>query len=524
MFTRSELSSMPAVLRLKVEEVAGKATLAESLSDRLKTAELRIKLLEEQLRLERIAKYGAASEKLSDGQLELLDAEPGVSPQEIILEAGQPELEKQAVEKIRRPAVRGLGTLPPELPREEEIVPCSEADCVCSCCQGPRKLIGYEVTERLDRVPARYLVKVIKREKRACPACEEGGVATAALPPQIIPKGIATDRVVVDVMLAKYELHQPLYRQQVQMSRESGIELTRQTTCGWIMDCGFLLTAVTRAMLKGLVEGSYIQADETPIGVKTETVKKKNHRGYLWEYSRPGGAVVFDYRDGRGQEGPAEILQSFRGVLQTDGYKAYSKLEKNGMRLAACMAHARRKFYDAAKVYPENKDLLEILQLIQELYAIEAMAREKKLSPEQRLALRQAKSVPIMAELKKKIIALRANSLPKNLTGKASNYALNHWAKLEVYLDQGEVEIDNNWCENAIRPIALGRKNWLHFGSKQAGPNIAAILSVIETCHRLKISARDYLLDVLPKLSNGLAIDAAALTPMAWQAARPSAN
>ena len=517
MFTEAELSSLPITLRQKAQTMA---ELSESLAAKLKNAELKIQALELEMRLERIAKYGPASEKLNDAQLELLEAEPGVNPREIQLEAELPEREKQAAEKVRRKITRGMGSLPPELPREEEIITCTGEDCLCPCCQGERKLIGYETSERLDRVPARYVVKVIKREKRACAKCEEGGVATAALPPQIIPKGIATNRLVIEVLISKYVLHLPLFRQSIQLSRESQVQLTRQTMCGWMMECGFLLQAVRGQMLLELLKGGYIQADETPVGVQSTEVKGRNHRGYLWEYSRPGGPVIFDYRDGRGREGPREILSSFRGVLQTDDYSVYDKLGISGIEHAACMAHARRKFVEASRVYPEDQELTKIVRQIGRLYQVEEQARRDQLSAPQRLALREQASLEIMRELKSHIIAMRSAVLPQSMQGKACNYALGVWNKLEVYLRNGQIEIDNNWCENAIRPVAIGRKNWLHFGSKEAGPNIAAILSVVETCHRLKVPVREYLLGVLPKLSAGKQSDVAALTPAAWLAAR----
>jgi transposase len=410
--------------------------------------------------------------------------------------------------------------LPPELPREEEIMVCPEAACTCPQCQGKRKVIGYEISERLDCHPARYFVKVTKREKVACPQCEEAGVATAPLRPQIIPKGIASNGVVVDVLLSKYEMHLPLYRQELQISRRSGIELSRQTMCDWMMECGFLLQSVCRALHQDLLRGGYIQADETPIGVHTKEKKGRNHQGYIWEYSRPGGPVIFDYQNGRSREGPQKMLHPFRGILQTDDYSVYGSLRLAGVQLAACMAHVRRKFVEAVRIHPSDQALIAIVAKIGALYGVEREAREKNLSEDERRKLRQIKSAPLLGELKISIVAMRQEVLPQSLPGKACDYALGLWGKLEVYLSHGQIEIDNNICENAIRPLALGRKNWLHFGSKQAGPKIAAILSVIETCHRLKVPVREYLLDVLPKLSTGKIQDVVGLTPMAWQHSR----
>jgi transposase len=513
--SKDQLFSLPAPLRESVEAVLDFATRAEQRAER---AELEAKYLRELLRLERIKKYGPASEPLSDAQLALLEEEPGVHPQEVQLEAELPEPQKQ----VDRPnkARRGEQSLPADLPREEVLIACTAAECECPSCHGQREVIGHETTERLHRIPARYVVKVFKREKRACRRCEEAGVATAARPAFIISKGIATNETVVDVVLSKYELHLPLYRQEAQLAREGEVLLSRSTLCDWVMQCGFLLQAVVREMQRDLLAGGYIQADETPIGVQSAEVRGRNHRGYLWQYGHPQGSVIFDYQDGRGRDGPARMLRGFRGKLQSDGYSVYGQLKLDGTLHFACMAHVRRKFHEAAKVDPDDAALVKILGAIAQLYAIEERARKDQLTCEERTVLRQSESRPILEHLKELILSKRQQVLPKSLAGRACEYAFGQWKKLERYLDHGEVEIDNNHAERSIKPVAIGRKNWLHFGSKQAGPNIAAILSVIETCHRLKISARNYLLEVLPRLANGSQREVPSLTPKAWAAAR----
>lgn len=519
MLSKDQLFSLPAVLRAEMEQAINQAEqLVKRAEQRAERAEKEAKYLRELLRLERIKTYGPSSEKLSDAQLELLGEEPGVQPQEVQLEAALPEPEKAVVSRVK--ARRGEQSLPANLPREEVLIACTTAECQCPNCQGQREVIGYETTERLHRIPAKYVVQVFKREKRACRRCEEAGVATAARPAFIISKGIATNETVVDVVLAKYELHLPLYRQEAQLAREGEALLSRSTLCDWVMQCGFLLQAVVREMHRDLLAGGYIQADETPIGVQSTEVRGRNHRGYLWQYGHPQGSVIYDYRDGRGRDGPAQILQGFRGKLQTDGYAVYGQLKLDGVLHFACMAHVRRKFYEAAEVDRTDALLVEIVRGIDRLYALEDRARKEQLTCEQRGQLRQAEGRPILEHLKALIARQRQQVLPKSLAGRACEYALGQWPKLERYLAHAEVEIDNNPAERSIKPVAIGRKNWLHFGSKQAGPNIAAILSVIETCHRLKISAREYLLDVLPRLANGTTTAVPSLTPTAWAAAR----
>ncbi len=478
-----------------------------------------IKLLHELLRLERIKRYGAKSEQLSDQQLALLDLEPGVTVEEVAGEAQCSEEEKQVEEP--KPAQRqhpGRQGLPAHLPRVEQILACTAEQCRCPECGAETKLMGYDVSEELDLEPAKYFVRVHKREKRVCGKCPEGGVLAAPLPAKIVEKGKASNAVVVDVLLKKYRDHLPLYRQAAILQRDAGLELSRMTLCGWVMQSGSWLEAVSRQMQSELLAGSYIQADETPVGVQTDEKTGANHRAYLWQYSRPGGPVVFDFQMGRDRQGPRTFLGQFAGVLQSDGYSAYDKIGGRGLIHAGCMAHLRRGFIEGLKLEPGLSAAEQIVALIAQLYAIEQQARESKLNAADRKALRQEKSRPVLDQLKAKVSALRQTVLPKSAFGKACDYALGQWDRVSVYIEHGEVEIDNNWCENAMRPTVLGRKNWLHIGSENAGPSIAAITSIIETCRRLKINERDYLLDVLPKLQTWPANRISEMTPMAWAA------
>jgi hypothetical protein len=251
-----------------------------------------------------------------------------------------------------------------------------------------------------------------------------------------------------------------------------------------------------------LLAGQYIQADETPVGVQSERVRGKNFPAFIFEYSRPHGPTVYDFRMGRGREGPDQFLKDYGGILQCDGYVGYDKVGAEGLRRAGCMAHMRRRFWQARELAPTDGDLLAVLGTVGDLYAVEGQAREQKLDAAARGALRQARSTALMESLKTKIVEIRQRVLPKSTAGEACTYALNQWKRLTAFLEDGRIEIDNNWCENGMRPIALGRKNWLHIGSEQAGPRVAAIISVMETCRRLKIDVRSYLRDVLPKLPN----------------------
>jgi transposase len=237
------------------------------LKRQLHWAYLKIQVLEERLRLQRIQKYGPASEKLSDAQLELLEREPGVSNLELQAESARELLPPESCTQRQRPHP-GRQELPVDLPRVERMIGCAPEQFQCSHCGQPMTVIGYETSEQLDIEPAKYFVLVTKREKRACRHCEQGGVAAAPAPARIIDKGLASDRVVIDTVISKYSDHLPLYRQSVMLERETGIEISRATLDGWVMAVGGLLIPIAAVMGRELVCGTYIQADETPVDVQ----------------------------------------------------------------------------------------------------------------------------------------------------------------------------------------------------------------------------------------------------------------
>jgi len=521
----SLLDQIPEPLRAKVSQAFEQTVCA------LNT---KIRLLEEALRLERTRKYGKSSELLSDAQLQLLDAEPSVTDSEIQNEVAQREADAAAVkaeaESDTKAKVDGAkaarvpmrSALPASLPRKEIVIHCSTEACRCGQCGGEKKVIGYETSEQLSMEPVRYFVEVTKREKLACSKCEETGVTVAPVPEKIVEKGVLSNKVIVDVTIKKYCDHQPLYRQSLALKRDSGVDVSRSTLCSGVMAVGAWLLNFIPAMKQDLLANGYIQADETPVPVQSAKTQGRNHQAYLWEYSRPRGPVIYEFRMGREREGPKEFLKNYNGILQTDGYSAYDRVGGNSIMHVACWAHARRKFYEALQVDPQNRDAAAVLAKIGELYEIERQAREGGVSVEERLSLRREKSIALLGEVKDLVTKAKSNALPQSSLGRACNYVMGLWGKLERYTSDGRIEIDNNWAENAMRPVTLGRKNWLHIGSEEAGPKVAAIISIIETCKRLEIDIRQYLEDVLPKIGNWPAKRIAELPPMAWKTARRS--
>lgn len=498
------------------------AAQIEHLTKELQRAELMIRVLEERWRLHLIGKYGPKSEKLNDAQLQLLELEPGVSAAEVEAESLREPLPPASPATSKNQKARkhpGRQEFPADMPRVEKVISCTPEQCVCKSCGKVSAVIGYEQSEQLDVEPVRYFVVVTRREKRACRSCAEG-VNAAPLPARIIDKGLVSDRVVIDTIVSKYCDHLPLYRQSAILERDTGISISRATMDGWVMHAGSLLIPVATAIGKELLGGSYIQADETPVPVQMHDKRGKNHQAYLWQYSAPKGSCLFDFQMGRSREGPKDFLGQFAGILQTDGYVAYERVGGAGMVHAGCWAHARRKCFDAVKLSPGDQVARQLVERIDDLFAIDAGARDAGMDHGERHVLRGEQSRPLIETIKAEMQAAQFAVLPSSALGKAVAYSLSLWHKLTRFLEHPELELSTNVAENSMRPVALGRKNWIHVGSEHAGPKVAAILSVVESCRRLTLPVRNYLYSVLPGLGNLPIQRVGQCTPAAWAATR----
>jgi transposase len=481
----------------------------------LQWAQLKIQMLEERLRQQLIRFLGPRSETLNDLQLKLLaEEEPGATREEVEAEAAREPV--TTVPPRERQGHPGRQKLPEHLPRVEQVIPCAEQHC--KQCGAETAVIGYDQSEQLDVEPARYFVRVTKREKRACRSCSQ--VTSAPLAERIVEKGLASDRVVVETVVAKYCDHLPLYRQAVMLEREAGLEIGRATLDGWVMRVGELLEPVVEAMRQDLLRTSYIQADETTVPVQMHDKRGADHQAYLWQYGKPRGETVFDFQLGRGRDGPKKFLGTWEGILQTDGYLAYENIGGPKLVQVGCWAHARRKFVDAVKVNPHDAEAVKMVLRMDALFTVDREARQQQLSVEERLALRREHAESWAQEIRQECAVLATTALPKSTLGQAAAYLLNMWTKLRRCFDYAEVELSNNLAENSMRGVALGRKNWLHVGSAQAGPKVAAILSVLESCRRLNVPVKEYLLNILPGLGQRKLSQIAQLTPARWAASR----
>jgi len=335
-----------------------------------------------------------------------------------------------------------------------------------------------------------------------------------------VKKGLASDAVVINAVVAKYCDHLPLYRQAVMLEREAGVEIGRATLEGWVMRVGELLAPVIAAMRRNLLTASYLQADETTVPVQMHDQRGENHQAYLWQYGKPGGETVFEFCLGRGREGPRKFLGQWEGVLQTDGYAAYDDVGGPKLVQVGCWAHARRKFVDAVKLNPQDAEAVAMVTRMDALFLIDRDARQRELSADERLAQRRQYAEEWRTAIHETSLRLARETLPKNALGQAVTYTLNQWPKLRRCFDYAEVELSNNLAENSMRPIALGRKNWLHVGSPQSGPKVAAILSVVESCRRWGVPVKEYLAAVLPGLNQRTLSELPNLTPARWSASR----
>lgn len=428
----------------------------------------------------------------------------------------QEELSGQAVEIVRKkPAkkrAKGTGrmVLPEELRRETIIIEPQEdvSDCM---------VIGEEVTEVLDLIPAEFYVKRYVRPKYACP--NDKGIVIGMLPDRIIDKGIPSEGVIAQMMVDKYVYGLPLHRQ-IDKYRRLGVNIPASTASDWMIK-GWRHLAPLWELLKLLVlNQKYLQADETPLKVLDRDHKNGIHKGYMWIYNAPvDNLVLFDYRKGRDHSGPKKMLEVYAGILQTDGYTVYETLFGNHphIMLIYCMAHARRKFVDALKYAREEATY--VLGRMQVLYALEQEMRDKQLPWEEREKLRQEKSSPILKELKDWMIKQLQlpGTLPKSPLGLAIAYALPRWEGLSAYTMHGQVEIDNNLAENAIRPIAIGRKNYLFAGSHQAAEMTAAMYSFTATCKKNGVDEFEWLKDIFERIQSHKQKDLYQLLPNNWE-------
>jgi transposase len=445
--------------------------------------------------------FGATSEKRSkpdppaEEQLQLFDTpDAEEAPLKELITYERKKTQKTKKTPTRQP-------LPPDLPRVEVTLE-PEQDTT------ELVKIGEEVTEVLDIIPPQFRVIRLIRPKYAHPQADrqdiDQPIVIAPMPWRVIDKGIPSTRLLAYIIVGKFIQHLPYYRQ-IQIFQRIGVNIKSNTLNGWIEKTCVLLKPLYDAFCQHQFSKSYLQADETSIKVlkvAKKGKKSKAHKGYFWVYYDPlEHHVVFVFKPGRGRKYPAQDLQNFAGTLQTDGLSVYDAFDQlDHITLISCMAHIRRKFIDALKNDPQRAN--HVLDLIEQLYHIETTARDNHHTPQQRHQLRQQKAKPLMTELENYLQTQYESRqvLPKSAIGQAIQYALGRWKYQVRYLEDGRLEIDNNGVENAIRPVAVGRKNYLFAGSERGAQWAAIFYTLLGSALRHGHNPLEYLTDILQRL------------------------
>ena len=541
------LTSLPADCKEGPKALPQDLTLCHALIRQLLDARVEdarlIEGLQHQLRNMLRRAYGRSSEKLDPNQLALFEklladlaALPAPAPEPTAIPATNPA-------PTNGQGRHGRRQLPAELERRPVVIDLPEEQKPCPCCQAMREHMGDEITEKLDFEPARVFVRQEIRRKYVCQACEAAAVPTGAQiviadkPLSPIEKGLAAPGLLAHLIISKYGDHLPLHRLERILERHH-IDIARSTMCDWMAQCAEVLKPLYNLMVKEVLASRIIHTDDTPVDVLDREYPGTTKTGRFWVYlgDKDHPQIVFTYTPSRSRNGPMEFLKGWgkdqRVYLQADAYGGYDGIylgEAGGYVIeVACFAHCRRKFYDARE--SDAATSTQALAYIRLLYDVEDQAKEQFESqvpgPDARplsairLALRQELSVPRLGQfhawLKSQQVAHGGPVLPKSPMGQAITYALNQWDALCVYTTDGDLDIDNNASENALRRACLGRKNWLFCGSDNGGTTAAVLFSFIAVCQRHKVNAFDYLRDVLTRIAAHNSARLAELLPDRW--------
>lgn len=472
--------------------------------------QLKIDQLTHEMAILRRYRFGARSEQLNTEQGRLFDEALDADIEAISLELAALKDRAPAPEPKAQPR---RTPLPAHLPRREVSHEPETTVCGCGCVL---KRIGEDISEKLDYIPGTFTVERHIRGKWVCDQCET--LIQAPVPAHVIDKGIPTAGLLAQVLVAKYHDHLPLYRQETIFGR-AGLEIPRSTLAQWVGRCGFSLQPLVDALRRLMLEQGVLHADETTVPM-LKPGNGKTHTAYMWAYCTtpyaPLQAVVYDFAEGRSGEHARRFLDDWKGKLVCDDFAGYNALFSKGVTEAGCLVHARRKFYD---LWDEKQDPVagEALAFFTSIYEIERLGRD--LDAPNRARLRQANTQPILTLLHRWLTLQRQKVAEENKAlASAMDYTLKRWEALTRFVDDGNLPPDNNPVENRIRPIALGRGNWLFAGSPRAGERAAAVMSLIQSAKLNELDPYLYLKDVLERLPTHPASRIEELLPHQWVA------
>ena len=471
------------------------------------------KLTHENALLKRM-KFAAQSERFNPEQKSLLEDEIEADLAAVATEIDALQ-EAQAPAKAEEKKVPKRAALPAHLPRREIRHEPESTLCQCGC---QMKRVGEDVAEKLDYVPGVFTVERHIRGKWACAKCET--ITQAPVEAHVIDKGIPTTGLLAQVLVAKYADHLPLYRQETIFAR-AGLAIPRSTLAQWVGTCGVRLQPLVDALKTEILSHRVLHADEeTPVQMR-QPGKGATHRAYLWAYA-PGvfedmNAVVYDFCESRAGEHARCFLGDWRGSMVCDDFSGYKAGFANGITEAGCLAHARRKFFD---LHAANKSQIAGFALEQFAKVYDIEREVKDLNADQRQTIRQQHSKPVLDALHQWMTLQRQKLPDSSATARALDYSLRRWTALARFVDDGQLPVDNNWIENQIRPIAIGRNNWLFAGSLRAGQRAAAVMSLVQSARMNGHDPYAYLKDVLTRLPTHRASRVEELLPHRWRAAQ----
>jgi transposase len=493
---------------LQDQEIRSKTEASERDQRELHRRQVKIDQLTHEMAVLRRWKFAGRSEQLNAEQWSLLEETIDADLEAMQTELDDLQLRPSVPQDDKQKPKREV--LPASLPRVEVRHEPDSTTCHCGC---ELKRFGEDVSEKLDYTPGVFRVERHVRGKWACAKCQT--LTQAPVPAQVIDKGIPTAGLLAQVLVSKYADHAPLYRQE-QMFARAGYAIPRSTLGEWVGVCGVRLQPLVEALQAVLLQRSVLHADETPVAM-LKPGNGKTHRAYLWSWCSTQHddlkAVVYDFAETRGGRHAKEFVGSWKGKLVCDDYVGYKALFENGIIEAGCMAHARRKFHE---LWANHSSQIagEALKLYGALYDIERDIAA--LGANERHQIRQARAAPAADRLHRWLILHRQKVPDGSATAKAIDYSLKRWLALIRYLDDGNLPIDNNWVENRIRPVTLGRTNWLFAGSLRAGQRAAAVMSLIQSARLNELDPYQYLRDILQRLPIHPASRIEELLPHRW--------
>ena len=526
---RSGTQLAPGILPSEVTQchslIVHLGAVNQELTATLREQQRRAERLQQQVELLLKRLYGPRAERIDPAQL-VLFAQELVAAQETEV---VPEEEASIPAALAKKG-HGRKPLPADLPRQQLVHDVAESEKTCPECHGAKRRIGENICEQVEFVPASLYILEHIYPKYACPCCQEH-VSMAKAVPRVIEKGLPGPGLVAHIITSKYCDHLPLYRQEFMLARQ-GVEFSRKTLCDWVLNPVNKLHPLLDLLCQEVLGSKVIHTDDTPVRVQGDG-KDGPFTGRFWVYVGDGEHpyTVYDYTPSRKRDGPAAFLDGYQGYLQADAFGGYDGIYASGKVIeAACWAHARRKFHEARST--DTNRAHRMLAWIRQLYDIEREG--KKLDAGPRRALRQEKARPLfegtdeteggkrVQGIKEWLDEQQAAVLPKSPIGEAVNYALNNWTALTRYLDDGILDIDNNEAEQALRGIAIGRKNWLFLGSDRGGRAAATYYTLIQSAKRHGLDPFTYLRDVLLRMTTDPPADLRELLPDRWKAALQS--